>query len=96
MMTEEGTTKIVNSMPPGVEVIVLRCSRISCIVKIHYFFIHLLYFQAQIRRTEDIIMISEVFSTKIVNLITHGEGVLVLGCGHIVSMHYFFSSSCLN
>ena len=38
MMTEEGSTKIVNFMTPGVGVILLRCDYISYIVKINYFY----------------------------------------------------------
>ena len=34
MMTEEGSTKIVNFMIPGVGVLVLRCGHISYIIKI--------------------------------------------------------------
>ena len=49
MMTEEGSTGIVNFMTPRVGVLELRCGHISYIVKIHYFFKNLLYSQAQIR-----------------------------------------------
>ena len=37
-------------------------------------------------------------STKIVNFMTPGEGVLALGCGHmsnIVKIHYFFENVLL-
>ena len=40
-------------------------------------------------------MTKEEFS-KIVNWITHGAGVLVLGRGHVVNIQYFISSSCLH
>ena len=93
MMTEEGSTKIVDFMTPEVGVHVLKCGHISYIVKIHYFFKNLLLSsQAQIRQPEDIVMMSKEGSTKIVNLITLWPGVLVLGRGHIMSMQYFFST----
>ena len=40
-------------------------------------------------------MMTKEGSTKIVNFMTPGAGVLVLGCGHIshiVKMHYFFKN----
>ena len=40
-----------------------------------------------------VVMMTKVGSTKIVNFMTPGAGVLVLGRGHIshiVKMHYFF------
>ena len=90
MMTEEGSTKIVNFMIPGVGVLVLRCGHISYIIKIH-----LLYSQAQIRQTEGIVMMSKEGSTKILDFMTPRAGILVLGCGqisHIVKMHYIFKN----
>ena len=53
----------------------------------------LLYSQAQIRQTRYIVMMTKKGSTKIVNFMTPGAGVLVLVRGHIshmVKMHYFF------
>ena len=41
-------------------------------------------------------MITKEEFTKIVNRITPGAGVLVLGRGHVVNMQYFFSSSWLH
>ena len=44
-------------------------------------------------------MIAKEGSTKIVNFMTPGSGVLVLGRGHIshiVKMHYFFKNLLLN
>ena len=44
-------------------------------------------------------MLNKEGSTKIVNFMTPGAGVLVLGCGHIryiVKMHYFFKNLLLN
>ena len=46
----------------------------------------------------DILFLSIKGSTKIVNFMTRGAGVLVLGCGHIshiVNMHYFFKDLLL-
>ena len=41
-------------------------------------------------------MITKEESTTIVNLITPGAWVLVLGRGHIVNMQYFLSTSYLH
>ena len=94
MMTKEGSTKIVNFMFPGAGVLVLGCGHLSHIVKMHYFFKNLLlYSQAYIRQTKYIVMLTTEGSAKIVNFMTPGAGVLVLGLGHIshiVKMHYFF------
>ena len=58
MVSEEGCSKIVNFLTPGVGVLVLRCGHISNIVKINYFYENLLFYsQAQIRQTEGIVMI---------------------------------------
>ena len=63
----------------------------------HFFFKNLLlYSQAYIRQTKHIEMITKEGSTKIVNFMTPGAGVLVLGHGHIsniVKIHYFFKKS---
>ena len=49
-----------------------------------YFFKNLfLYSQAYIRHSKYIVMITKEGSTKIVNFMTPGAGVLALGCGHI-------------
>ena len=43
-------------------------------------------------------MMTKEGSSKIVNFMTPGAGVLVLGCGHIshgVKMHYFFKNLLL-
>ena len=45
--------------------------------------------------TSDEVMMSIEASTKIINFITHGAGVPVLGRGHFglkVKMHYFFDN----
>ena len=99
MMTMERSTKIVNFMTPGAGVLVLGHGHISHIVKMHYFFKNLLlYSQAWIRQTKYIVMMTTERSTKIVNFMTPGAGVLVLGRGHIshiMKMHYFFKNLLL-
>ena len=94
MMTEEGSTKIVNFMTPGVGVPELRCGHISYILKIFIslkiFF--LLYSQAQIRQSEGIVMMFKEGegSTKIVNFFTLRAGIFVLGRGHITKLSIRF------
>ena len=94
MMIKEGSTQIVNLMTPGV--LWLGCGHISHRVKMHYFFKNLLFnSQALIRQTKYVVMMTKEGSTKIINFITPGVGVLVLGRGHIshrVKMHYFFKN----
>ena len=91
MMNKEWSTKIVNFMTPGVEVLVLGRGHISHIVKMHYFIKNLLiYSGASIRQTMYIVMMTKEGSTKIIDFMTPGLGVLVLGRGHIshiVKMH---------
>ena len=96
MMTKEVSKKIVNFMTPGAGVLVQGCGHISHIVKLHYFFKNLLlYSQALIRQTKYVVMMTKEGSTKIVNFMTPGTGVLVQRCGHIShsEMHYFFKKS---
>ena len=53
----------------------------------------LLYSQTLIRQTKYVVIMTKLGSTKIVNFMTPGAGVHVLGCGHIsniVEMRYFF------
>ena len=53
----------------------------------------LLHSGAWFRQTKCIVMMTKERSTKIVNFMTRGAGVLVLGHGHKiheVKMHYFF------
>ena len=92
MMTKEESTKIVNFMTPGAGVLVLGRGHIRHIVKMHYFFKNLLlYSQALTRQTKYTAMMTKEGSTKIVNFMTPGAGVLVLGHGHIshiVEMHF--------
>ena len=99
MMTKEGSTKIVNFMTSGVGVLVLGRGHISHIVIMHYFFKNLLLSsQAEIRQTKYVVMMTKEGSTKIVNFVTHGAGVLVLEHGrkgHIVKMNYFFKNLLL-
>ena len=68
-------------------------------VKLMYFLKNLLlYSQALIRQTKSVVMMTKEWSTKIVNFMTPGVGVLVLGRGHIshiVKMHYFFKNLLL-
>ena len=94
MMIKEGSTKIVNFMTPGAGVLVLARGHINHIVKMYYFFKNLLlYSHAWIRQTKYRVIMTKEGSTKIVNFMTPGAWVLVLGCGHInhiVKMHYFF------
>ena len=77
MMTEEGSTKIVNFMNPRGGFLVLGLGNMRYIVKIHYFFKNLfLYSHAQIKQTEGIVIMSKEGSTKIVNFITPGQRFL--------------------
>ena len=58
----------------------------------------LLYSQALIRQTKYVVMMIKEGSTNIVNFMTPGARVLVLGRGqisHIVKMHYFFKNLLL-
>ena len=60
------------------------------------FFKNLLYSGAWFRQTKYIVVTTKEGSTKIVNFMTPGTGVLVLGCGRItriVKMHYFIKKS---
>ena len=52
-------------------------------VKVMYFLKNLLYSQTLIRQTKYIVMLTKEGSTKIVNFLTPGAGVLVLGRGHM-------------
>ena len=64
-----------------------------------YFFKNLLlYSQALIRQTKYVVMMTKEGSTKIVNFMTPGAGVLVLGRGHISHYEnalYFFKNLLL-
>ncbi|XP_078328372.1 uncharacterized protein LOC111102747 isoform X2 [Crassostrea virginica] len=71
MMTNEGSTKIVNFMTPGAGVLVPGCidRQIKSIVMM----------RAWIRYTKYVEMMTNEGSTKIVNFMTPGAGVLVPG-----------------
>ena len=100
MMTKEGSNKIVNFITPGEGVLLQRRGHISHIIKMHYFFKNLLlYSQAFIRQIKYVVMMTIEESTRIVNFMTPGVGVLVLGRGHIshivkyiISLQIFFST----
>ena len=84
-MTKEGSTKIVNFMTPRAGVLLRGRGHKSNIVKMHYFFIRTFFnTKSYIRQTESIVMMITEGHTKIVNCITPGAGVLVLGRGSIV------------
>ena len=84
MITKVGSTKTVNFMTPGAGFLVLGCDHTSHKVRMYYFFKNLLlYSYAYIRLTKYIVIMTKERSTKIVNLMTPGAGVLVLRCGHI-------------
>ena len=58
----------------------------------------LLFSGAWFRQNKCVVMMTKEGSIKIVNFMTHGAGVLVLGPGHIshkVKMHYFFKNLIL-
>ena len=81
-------------MTPGAEVLVLRAWPYKFNSENTLFLqnIHL-YSLVKIRQTKYMVIMTKEGSTKIVNFMTHGAGVLVLGCGHIshiVKMHYSF------
>ena len=68
-------------------------------VKFYFLKSLLLYSGAWLRQTKCIVMMAKEGSTKIVNFMTPGAGVLVLGRGHIshiVKMHYFFKNLLLH
>ena len=71
-------------MTTGAGVLALGRGHISHIMKIHYFFKNvLIYSQVEIRQTKYIVMMIKEGSTKIVNFMTPGAGVLVLVHGYI-------------
>ena len=57
-MTKVGSTKIVNLITPGAEVLVLGHGHLSHLVKKHCF-----YIEAYIRQTESIVIMTKVKST---------------------------------
>ena len=77
MLTKECSTKIVNFMTPEAGVLVLVRGHLSHMANMHYFFKNLLlYSQALIRQTKSRVMMTNEGSTKIVNVMTPGIGVL--------------------
>ena len=93
MLTKEGSNKIVNFMNPRAGIIVLGCGHVSHIV-MDYFLKNLsLYSQTLIRQTMYIVMMTKEGSTKVVNFMTPGVGVLMLGRCHI-SQHSEYLLSC--
>ena len=96
MITKEGSTQIVNIMTPEAGVLEQGCGHTSHIVKMHYSFNNLLYSQAKIKQTKYIVMMTKERSTQIVNFITHGAGVLMLGRGLISHYCEYVSSSTLS
>ena len=86
-------------MTPGAGALVQGRGNISYVVKMHYFFKNLrLYSQAYNRQTKCKVMMTKEGFIKIVNFMTPGAGVLVLGRGHIshnVNLHYFFNNLLL-
>ena len=72
VMTKEGSTKIFNFMTPRAGVL-LGCVHKSYIVKMYYFFKKSSPMEQKIKY---IVMMSKEGSTKIVNLMTPGTGVL--------------------
>ena len=68
MITREESTKIVNLMTSGAEILVLGHDHVSHVVKMYYFFKYLLlYTQAKITLTESIVRMNKEGSTYIVN-----------------------------
>ena len=68
-------------------------------VKLMYFLKNLLlYSETWFKQTKYVVTMTKEGSTKIVNFMTPGAGVLVLGRGHIshiMKMHYFFKNLLL-
>ena len=79
-MIKEGY-QYINYKTPGVEVLVLGRGHASHIVKINGIFKNLLYSQVWIRQTKYIVIMTKEGSTKILNFMTPGAGVLVQGLG---------------
>ena len=86
-----GSTKLVNFIKPKAGVLVLGAWPYQSYSENALCFLNLLYSQAQIRQTKYIVMMTKEGSTKIVNIIIPGAGVLVLGRGLIMSPKCIFS-----
>ena len=76
MMTKEGSTIIVNFITPGAEVLVQGQGHIKCIISLKNL---LPYSKVQNRQTKYLVMMTKEGFTKIMNSMTPGAGVLVLG-----------------
>ena len=100
-MTKEGSTIIETFMSPGAGVLVLGRGHIhvSYLVKMHYYIIKCSFLLPVMDQTNQAYSNDGLGrATKIVNFMTPGAGVLVLGRGHIshkVKMHYFFKNLLL-
>ena len=99
MLNKDASLKIVNFLAPGSGVLVLGWGSIDYIVKMHYFLENLLLCSWILNKlTKYIVMMSKSVSSKFVNFLAPGSGVLVLGQGYIdyiVKMHYFFENILL-
>ena len=88
-----------NFIAPGSGVMVLGRGSIDYIVKMHYFFENLLLCSWVLNTlTKHIVMMSKSASSKIVNFMAPGSGVLVLGRGsidYIVKIDYIFENFLL-
>ena len=84
MMTKEKSIKIVNFTTLEAGVLVIGRGLISHTVKIHYTLKNLLlYSHTLIKQSDYKVMRTKKGSTNILNFLTPGVGVLVLGRGHI-------------
>ena len=84
MMSKNASSKIVNFMAPGSGVLVLGWGSIDYIEKMQKLFENLLLCCLVFKElTKYIVMMSKNASSKIVNYMAPGSGVLVLGWGSI-------------
>ena len=70
MMSQEGSTKIVNFINPRAEILVLGCGHESVLLKIHYFLNCFSLLPGTDQQAEVIVMMTHEGSTKIVNFMT--------------------------
>ena len=87
MLTNENSTKIVNFMATGAGILVLRHGHI---VYMQYFSHFLVYTGTRIRQIKYIVKMTNEGSTKVVNFMTHGARVLMLGHDHICHYRNYF------
>ena len=85
-------------MTPRAGVLMPGRGHISHKVKMNYFFTNIFpYNQAKMRQTNYKVVMIKEGSTKIINFMTPGEGLLWLGhISHVVKIHYFFKKRLLN